>query len=261
MEFFHDPHKPRAGWRRNATHGETVPAPAGVQSVVSRPRSLARRLLLVALLAALAVGAGGCRRRPKARPIPQPAPPAAGEAETGLASWYGHPYHGRPTSNGEIYDMNKLTAAHRTLPFNTVVRVTNLENHLTTTVRINDRGPFIEGRIIDLSRAAAEAIKMIGPGTALVRLDIVERPADDARHPAQYAVQAGAFKVEENARRFQKQLEAKFRDVFIQTYDAPDGNYYRVRVGRAATLAGALELAEKLKREPQVTATFVVRLN
>ncbi len=104
-----------------------------------------------------------------------------GSSETGLASWYGHPYHGRAAANGEIYDMEKFTAAHRTLPFGTVVRVTNLGNGKSVDVRIIDRGPFVAGRIIDLSHAAAKTIEMIGPGVAQVRLDIIAAPSGDAR--------------------------------------------------------------------------------
>src|SRR5713226_3373362 len=99
-----------------------------------------------------------------------------GATETGVASWYGHPYHGRHAANGEIYDMEKLIAAHRTLPFGTWVRVTNLANDKSVEVRIIDRGPFVGGRIIDLSHAAAEVIDMVGSGIARVRLDIVSAP-------------------------------------------------------------------------------------
>ena len=100
-----------------------------------------------------------------------------GAADVGVASWYGHPYHGRRTSNGEIYDMDQMTAAHLSLPFGTLVRVTNLDNGRGTEVRINDRGPFVNGRIIDLSRAAARQISMIGPGTAKVRVEVIATPA------------------------------------------------------------------------------------
>lgn len=94
-------------------------------------------------------------------------------AEVGVASWYGHPYHGRHAANGEVYNMHKLTAAHRTLPFGTRVLVRNLKNARTVEVRITDRGPFVDGRIIDLSRAAAGALKMRGAGLALVRLEVL----------------------------------------------------------------------------------------
>src|ERR1700678_2355310 len=106
---------------------------------------------------------------------PTPAPPA-GSVERGMASWYGHPYHGRRAADGEIYDMETLVAAHRTLPFNTWVRVYNLNNNKTVDVRIIDRGPFVDGRIIDLSHAAAQAIDMIGPGIAQVRVEILSAP-------------------------------------------------------------------------------------
>jgi rare lipoprotein A len=91
-----------------------------------------------------------------------------------MASYYAGEFHGRPTANGEVYDMHGMTAAHKTLPFNTRVRVTNLENGMATEVRINDRGPFKGERILDLSLAAAERLKMIGPGTALVQLEVLE---------------------------------------------------------------------------------------
>ncbi|HEV8147234.1 MAG TPA: septal ring lytic transglycosylase RlpA family protein [Bryobacteraceae bacterium] len=100
----------------------------------------------------------------------------AGHTETGVASWYGNPYHGRRTASGEIFDMERLTAAHRTLPFQTEIEVTNLDNGKRVNVRITDRGPFTKGRILDLSRAAARAIDMIGPGTARVRLKVTRAP-------------------------------------------------------------------------------------
>jgi rare lipoprotein A len=96
--------------------------------------------------------------------------------QVGLASWYGRPHHGRVAASGQVYDMNGLTAAHRTLPFGTVVRVQNLRNNRTVKVEINDRGPFIPGRIIDLSRAAARALRMEQAGLTRVRLTIVKSP-------------------------------------------------------------------------------------
>ena len=108
--------------------------------------------------------------------LPPPIPAKEGWTQEGTASWYGRPYHGRRTSNGERYDMNRISAAHKRLPFDTWVRVTNLKNKKTVDVRINDRGPFVKGRIIDLSRAAAKKIDMIGPGTARVRIKVVAMP-------------------------------------------------------------------------------------
>jgi rare lipoprotein A len=100
----------------------------------------------------------------------------AGDTESGIASWYGVPYHGRRSASGEIYDMEKLTAAHPTFPFQTIVEVTNLDNGKRVIVRINDRGPFVKGRIIDLSHAAAKQIDLLGPGTARVRLKVIQPP-------------------------------------------------------------------------------------
>jgi rare lipoprotein A len=110
------------------------------------------------------------------RPNP-PAPfPERGQTETGIASWYGPDYHGRTTANGETYDMEAMTAAHRTLAFGTVVRVDHLGSGRSIRVRINDRGPFVDGRIIDLSRRAARELDMIGSGLARVRVTVVETP-------------------------------------------------------------------------------------
>jgi len=227
-----------------------------------RPRPLLHRLGVAVLLVALALGLGGCRKKAGAARRPPAPPPAApgSYVEDGLASWYGHPYHGRPTANGETYDMNQMTAAHRTLAFNSWVKVTNLENNRVTRVRINDRGPFIEGRIIDLSRVAADEIAMLGPGTALVRIEVVEGPPGSAP-AARYGVQVGAFKVVGNAQRLRDTLSEGYPDAEVVAYEAPDGIYYRVRVGRVPTLEEARELARKLRREPDVVATFVVRLN
>ncbi len=102
-----------------------------------------------------------------------PEPPPAAWTQTGVASWYGEPFHGRETASGEVYDMNELTCAHRTLPFGTRLRVQNLENGRAVTVRVNDRGPFVDGRILDVSRKAAQDLGIIGPGKARVRLTLL----------------------------------------------------------------------------------------
>jgi len=128
----------------------------------------------------------------------------ASAQETGYASWYGGKFQGRKTANGEIFDTNQLTAAHRTLPFGTLVKVTNMGNGLSVTVRINDRGPFVEGRIIDLSRAAADAIGMMGSGVAYVSVEVVSSPAPAA---ALFTVQAGAFSRKENAEAMAARLQ------------------------------------------------------
>lgn len=118
----------------------------------------------------------GCARKTSAR-VPPPVKPARiGETQTGIASWYGVPYNGRRSANGEIYDMEKLTAAHRTFPFDTWVEVTNLSNDRRVDVRITDRGPFVDGRIIDLSLAAAREIDLVAPGIVRVRIKVIKKP-------------------------------------------------------------------------------------
>jgi rare lipoprotein A len=185
------------------------------------------------------------------------APVTVRSTETGLASWYGHPYHGRAAANGEIYDMEKLTAAHRTLPFGTLVRVTNLANAKTVDVRIIDRGPFVAGRIIDLSHAAAQAIDMIGPGVAQVRVDII---ALQAVTPEEnwYAVQAGAFQDKDRAERLRQSMEREYgsaRLVLRRGYPV----LWRVLVGKEHTEDAANVLAERIRAE--VRTGFVVRLD
>jgi len=177
--------------------------------------------------------------------------------EDGIASWYGIPFDGHRTSNGEIYDMHQFTAAHRTLPFGAVVRVTNLRNGKQTEVRINDRGPFVGDRLIDLSLSAAQAIDMVGPGTAPVRLEMIS-----GGNPflGFFAVQVGAFQLQGNAERLRARLQASYSPVNIVLYDSPSGLFYRVRVGRLPTENAAQQLAGELHVNQQLT-TFVVRLD
>lgn len=187
--------------------------------------------------------------------------PAAGPGsfvEEGLASWYGVPYHGRQASNGETYDMNKMTAAHRTLPFETVVRVTNLGNGKQADVRIIDRGPFVEGRILDLSLAAARQLDLVRDGVGKVRLELVSGPHPNA---GQFTVQIGAFAQQENAARLRQSLERKYQPVFVQEFNSEKGLLYRVRVGRVASEKAAERLAEKLRREENIAHAFILRLD
>jgi rare lipoprotein A len=177
--------------------------------------------------------------------------------ERGLASWYGGPFHGRQASSGEIFDMNRFVAAHRTLPFGSVVRVTNLNNGMHTEVRIIDRGPFVEGRVIDLSLAAAHAIDMVGTGVAPVRLELVSSPVPLA---GAFSVQVGAFQKRQNADRLRARLSRRY-PVFVQDYQAPAGRLYRVRVGRLATQQAAERFAVQLSRERGFQNIFVVRLD
>jgi len=187
-----------------------------------------------------------------------------GWSESGLASWYGHPYHGRKAANGETYDMDRMTAAHRTLPFGAMVEVENRDNGKSVKVRITDRGPFVDGRVIDLSRAAAQAIDMIGPGTARVRLRVVgygparEEPGDSAGGAA-FAVQAGAFSDRDNAEALKKRLELKYHPVRIIEREGSKAPW-RVLVGEKRTEVEARSLAEDLRDSSGMEA-FVVRLD
>ncbi len=174
-----------------------------------------------------------------------------------MASWYGDPFNGHRTSNGEVYDMYQFTAAHRTLPFGVVLRVTNLSNGKQTEVRINDRGPFVGNRIIDLSLSAARAIEMVGPGTAQVRLEMISGPSPIGGF---FGVQVGAFLVKENADALRDRLGAQFPPAVVVPYDSPNGLYYRVRVGRVPSEAAAADLANQL-RAAGLNYTFVVRLD
>ena len=183
--------------------------------------------------------------------------PPIRSAETGLASWYGHPYHGRAASNGEIYDMEKLTAAHRTLPFGTMVHVTNLVNNKSVDVRIIDRGPFIDGRIIDLSHAAALAIDLIGPGIAQVRLDILAAPPNLSADNW-YAVQAVAFRDKDRAERLRTTLEREYGQARLVLRPGSP-SLWRVLVGRESSEEAAGVLAQRLRGE--VGPAFVVRLD
>jgi rare lipoprotein A len=128
------------------------------------------------------VGASGCSHRVVAK---APVPAKIGATESGVASWYGVPYHGRRTASGEIYDMEQLTAAHRTLPFQTWLEVTDLDNGKRVSVRVTDRGPFVDGRVIDLSLAAARKIEMVGPGIARVKLKVIAAPRGSEKTVAQ----------------------------------------------------------------------------
>jgi len=154
--------------------------------------------------------------------------------------------------------MYKLTAAHRTLPFDTVVRVTNLSNGKATTVRITDRGPFINDRIIDLSLAAARQIDSVGPGVVPVRLEIVSGAIDPTL--GFFTVQVGAFRDHGNAERLRDRLNASYTPIFIQQYDSPDGVYFRVRVGRVSGEDAARQFGEQLRSHEGFTP-FVVRLD
>lgn len=181
-----------------------------------------------------------------------------GYTEEGEASWYGAQFHGRQASNGEIYDMNKLTAAHRTLPFETVVRVTNETNGKSTVVRITDRGPFVNNRIIDLSYAAARQIESIGPGVVPVRLEVISTNTDP--EAGFFTIQVGAFRDRANAERLRDRLSAAYSPIFIKQYAVSGGAFFRVHVGKVSGEETAKELGEQLRSREGVVP-MVIRLD
>jgi rare lipoprotein A len=207
------------------------------------------------------------------KPAPPPAPSTsndeaserieAGDAkpifeQTGVASWYGAPYHNRRGSNGEVYDMNAMTAAHLTLPLGSIVRVTNVKTGHSAVVRITDRGPFVEGRMIDLSLAAARALDVYLPGTAKVRMEVLKAPAA-LDTGGRWAVQIGPFEGAKQAGTQADHLQRRYETAKVMKFASPTGNWWvRVRVldddrQRARDLIGQMQGSE--------APAFLVRLD
>jgi len=181
----------------------------------------------------------------------KPAPPQKIEKresrgiQYGIASWYGGEFHGRPTSSGEIYDMYELTCAHNTLPLGTTVMVTNLENGRSLELKVNDRGPFVKDRIIDLSYAAAKILGMWEQGTALVKVEVIGPIIEQIQR---FTLQVGSFVDENNAQKLADQLRKNFENVYITTMETLTQKYHRVRIGQFETRESALSIAEKLSQ-------------
>jgi rare lipoprotein A len=167
------------------------------------------------------------------------------EVQQGIASWYGADFHGKQTSSGEVYDMYQLTCAHQTLPLGTMVMVTNLENGKSVELKVNDRGPFVKGRIIDVSYAAAKMLDISEKGTALVKVEVF----GSAPEPIQrFTLQVGSFVDEANAQKLAEQLRKSFENVHVTTMETQTQKYHRVRVGQFETRESALVAAEKLSQ-------------
>ncbi len=173
------------------------------------------------------------------------------------ASWYGQDFHGRPTSSGERYDMYGLTAAHKEMDFGTRLRVTNPDNDKSVVVIVNDRGPFISGRDLDLSYGAAREIDHIGKGVGLVKIEYLGRdmryvkrmPFDPFASSSSLTIQVGAFAESSNADRLKRGLEFKYDNVYITTALVNGQKFYRVRIGEFSDYNNAYSLAEKLSDE------------
>jgi rare lipoprotein A len=178
--------------------------------------------------------------------------------EIGRASWYGPPYHNRRGSNGEVYNMHAMTAAHRTLPLGSIVRVTNLKTGNTALVRITDRGPFIPGRVLDLSLAAARKVDVYLPGIAEVKVEVMQTPAP-LDTGGKWAVQIGGFRDEAAATKLADHLTRRYRTAKVLHFNSPAGDWWvRVRV-----LGDDRQRAHELAAETETTegAVFLVRLD
>jgi len=188
--------------------------------------------------------------------LPAGAQPIA--TETGLASWYGPPYHNRRGSNGEVYNMHAMTAAHRTFPLGSIARVTNMKTGHTALVRITDRGPFIPGRVVDLSLAAARKLDVWQPGIAQVKVELMQSAASPAS-AGKWAVQIGGFPHEHAATELADHLTRRYHTANVLRFKSPAGDWWiRIRVldddhARAQQLAVETETPEG--------AVFLVRLD
>lgn len=195
---------------------------------------------------------------------------AQGYVERGIASWYGRKFHGHRTSSGEPYNMYAMTAAHTRLPLPSYVQVTNLQNHRTVVVRVNDRGPFHPNRIIDLSYAAAKKLGITAKGTGMVEVRAIgpeqnltvakntsrEQSLADAEF--QLYLQVGAFVSRSNAERLEQQLRTRYTKLPVNAGYNAENNVYRVRIGPLASVAEADRLAEALSRDGFATPHIVV---
>lgn len=221
-------------------------------SCESRVAALVRPAAPVIAVAILMLVVSGCGGHKTARSRPVPPPPTIGEqpessstassapttpvprtgkaiyVEVGMASWYGPPYHHRRGANGEIYDQNAMTAAHRTLPLNSMVRVTNVSTGRSALVRITDRGPFVGDRIVDLSLAAAKAVDVWRPGVAEVKLEVLSTPAPIAQG-GRWCVQIGAFHSESEARKLKEKLQDRYENANVIQFTGPTGEWVRIR--------------------------------
>ena len=202
-----------------------------------------------------------------------PLPSSEGFVQTGVASWYGRPFHGRKTSNGETYNMYKRSAAHKTLPMGTNVLVTNLDNGRETTLRINDRGPFVRGRIIDLSYQATKELGVVKKGTARVRIAALgEAVAGSGKQTApkflphqdfnqgNFYIQVGAFTKQSNANRLQTKLSKQGYQVSTSSYTNKQGTHFtRIRIDAGHDLRQAKKLVAKIRQQGHKGAFVAAR--
>ena len=237
----------------NPPHVEVPPPPPADSTTTTPPPSLPKP----AKPAQLPTQAKSKEDDDLAEPVlPANAKPI--ETQTGLASWYGPPYHNRRGSNGEVYNMHAMTAAHRTFPLGSIVRVTNAKTGSTALVRITDRGPFIPGRILDLSLAAARKVDLVQAGVAQVKVELMESGAS-AGSAGKWAVQIGGMPDEKTATKLADRLTQRYHTAKVLRFKSPAGDWWiRVRV-----LDDDRERAQKLAAETETPegAVFLVRLD
>jgi rare lipoprotein A len=178
-------------------------------------------------------------------------------SEVGKASWYGPPYNRRRGANGQIYDQEAMTAAHRTLPMNSLLMVTNLQTGQSAIMRVTDRGPFVPDRVLDLSLASARAVGVYQPGTAQVRIDVYETPAP-IDQGGRWCVQIGAIQSEREAKKIEEHLQKKYATANVIEFTGPTGHWVRIRPAHDDK-ERALEIASKDK--PSEGTAYLVRLD
>jgi rare lipoprotein A len=244
-----------------------------------------RSTLLIAGVALALLPVVGCGHREKVSYAPPPPPVAAPNSypqtaqgypqtaqgqqeaqapegrpiysEVGMASWYGPPYNKRRGANGEIYDQNAITAAHRTLPMGSLIRVTNLETGQSAMMRVTDRGPFVPDRTIDLSVGAAKAVGVWRPGTARVRIDVYETPKSIGEG-GRWCVQIGAFQHAGAAKKLEEHLEHEYESANVIEFAGPTGHWVRIRPENGDRQR-AIEIAKELR--PKEGEAYLVRLD
>ncbi|MFT4115002.1 septal ring lytic transglycosylase RlpA family protein [Silvibacterium sp.] len=178
-------------------------------------------------------------------------------SEVGMASWYGPPYNRRRGANGEVFDQDAVTAAHRTLPMGSLIRVTNMATGQTATMRVTDRGPFVPDRVLDLSVGAAKTIGVWRPGTAQVRIEVLEAPKPIATG-GRWCVQIGAFHSEHDAEKLQEHLQKKYETANVIEFTGPTGHWVRIRPA-----GDDRQKADEIQRElePKEGLAYLVRLD
>lgn len=200
---------------------------------------------VIAVLISVSCAGKAIHEEPVIPGLPSPVPPQVTDMfyrERGMASWYGGDFQGRTTASGEIFDQNGISAAHRTLPLGTVLSVTNLDNLKSIKIRINDRGPFVKSRVLEVSYGAAKELGFVSKGTTRVKIESLEPVSGSAI----YTVQAAAYAEEEKAKTLKARLQQKYETVYIVSYESNVGIFYRVRVGAYSSEEKADRIAAKL---------------